>query len=94
MAMDRPEDIPQDVWRAAQDLWYDQLNFANDRMGAMPIVARAIIKAREDAFEEMKAVADCEFARPKGQDPWANGYRSAAAEILDAIRQHSQKGER
>lgn len=52
MPMDRPEDVPQAVWDAA-DIVYDiPTSYGNvDYYDARVLFSRAILKAREKAFE-------------------------------------------
>lgn len=45
--------IPADVLEAARRLWFDDLNFANDRRGAIPITARALLADRAAQAERM-----------------------------------------
>lgn len=46
--------IPADVLEAALRLWFDDLNFANDIRGAIPIIARALLAERAAQAERIR----------------------------------------
>lgn len=52
---DRPEDVPQWAWEEAEEI---SRRTANSYIGNSIAVAHAILKAREEAFEEAALIAD------------------------------------
>lgn len=89
--MDRPKDIPHWAW----DMAVEAADAASGPMGAIwgheqgaPAIAKFIIQARSQAFEESIAAADILLDGYASNDPERYGVLAA----LDAIRQHSQKG--
>lgn len=91
---DKPDDISQWIWDLAGEL----IRIAIPET-AQEDVARAILQARSQAFEESAKIADkqaeTEELYMQGTDKEREEYKFAAKMfrfIAKAIRQHSQKG--
>lgn len=93
---DRPDGIPQ--WALEEVLTVYERHRVSSPLAAAHDLARAIFKAREEAFEEAAQIANQAIYAPvsKGQTiiSEADAAYFMAAQILNAIRQPSQKGER
>ena len=83
--MNRPEGISESAWEKAgavdEEIFANSFSVASSR----EILALAIQSSVE--AERAKAIkfASAGMIR-EGKDDWAKGYRSAAADILDAIK--------
>lgn len=99
----KPEDIPQWAWDEADDTTY---NIETDGHGSIEYtearasIARLVMKARSQAYEECAKIADkqaeTEELYMQGTDKERDEYKFAAKMfrfIAKSIRQHSQKGE-
>lgn len=73
----KPDDIPNDVWREA----LVRVGTSDNVEMHATWIARAILKAKNDAYEECAAVADA------SEDDWmASGVEGIPRDIARAIR--------
>ena len=87
----KPDDISQEAWDAAGSIKpLPAFKFAEWAQVLHADIARAIMAAKAEEREACAAVANNELARQSGSDAWANGYRSACAEIADRIRKRGE----
>lgn len=103
MPMDRPEDELPNIYMDAAQAVVGMHPFPSiEETGkAIEAVRRAILKAREEAFEEAAKIAEGEVVPAflfegveKREDNHMEGREFMRDFLADAIRQHSQKGER
>lgn len=89
MMSDRPEDLPEWAWKRTEG--YHVALYGKDARFVRSFVARSILKAREEAFEEAATLADgfAADAQTTNRSP-----HRVVEDVASAIRQHSQKGER
>lgn len=83
--MNKPSDIPQWAWDASRHALSDGFEIRIESFGHAERVARAILKARQDALEEAAKVASGGYSE-MATSPFGQGRYAASA----AIRSLSQ----